>query len=214
MRCTHCSREVKPVIGLDIDGTLARYHEAVEQHADLYMGRKPAVGREPWDGEGNFEDYLGLTQAEYRAVKLAYRQGGNKRWIRPYAGAREFIEEMQDAGAEVWVATTRPYQRLDNIDPDTQEWLHRLGVEVDGLLYGDDKYIQLMSVVDKDRIIGIFDDLAVQIDNARAIGLPAFQVHRPHNRATSERREPGGSLSYAATWGRQRIDEWRMKHDS
>lgn len=211
MRCTNCNHEVLPVVGLDIDGTLAQYHLAVTMFASRYFDRPAPTF--PYDGREKFRDYLGLTQAEHREVKVAYYQGGNKRLLKPYLGAVDFVANLRALGVEVWMATTRPWNRLDNIDPDTQEWLRRNNVVIDGLLYGDDKYEKLMSIVGKDRLIGVIDDLSEQIDMARALGIPAWQVHREHNAHFSTRRTPGGSLSEALLWTECRIDEWKRNHE-
>jgi uncharacterized HAD superfamily protein len=212
MKCSHCSREVRPVVAVDIDGTLAKYHETVREFSQMYFDYR-LPHSEDYDGSVDFEVYLGLSQAEYRAMKLAFRQGGNKRFLPAYPRASSLVDEMRHAGAEIWVATTRPWDRLDNVDPDTREWLRRNEIVIDGLLYGEDKYHQLVEAVERERIVAVFDDLAKQIDVARDLGLPAFQVHRPHNSAISERRSPGGSLPGATSWGRQQIDEWRKNHD-
>lgn len=193
MLCSECSRPVKPVVAVDIDGTLGNYHQAFTDFAERYVGR---VLPYDYDGVGNFEDFLGLTQVEYRAAKLAYRQGGSKRWMEPYPYAAMFVNELRRAGAEVYIATTRPWQRLDNIDPDTQEWLRRNQMEVDGLLFGDDKYDQLVSIVEKERIIAVVDDLPEQFDHAVSLGLPAFQVERQHNSGVGCERHPRRTL-----WG-------------
>lgn len=212
MKCTECNKEIKPVIGVDIDGTLAQYHETVTMFSSRYFDRPHPD--ELYDGNGPFREYLGLTQAEHRAMKLAFRQGGNKRMMPPYPYVDDFFNDIRYLGAEVWVATTRPWQRLDNVDPDTQEWLRRCGIEIDGLLYGDDKYEQLILAVGIERIVGVFDDLPDQIDHARVLGLPAYQIWRPHNSFSSTRRVPGGNLSEAPRWVARRIDEWTSRYES
>lgn len=212
MKCTDCHRDVRPVFATDIDGTLAMYHEAVTVFSARYFDRPAPTF--PYDGGEPFRDFLGLTQSEHRQVKLAFRQGGNKRLLKLYPEARKLIPSLREAGAEVWSATTRPWQRLDNIDPDTQEWLRRNGIEIDGLLYGEDKYQQLIDAVGIERIVGVFDDLADQIDIAYELGIPAFQIHRTHNMADSTRRLPGGSITYAISWGWTKIDDWKSRHES
>jgi hypothetical protein len=210
MKCTDCHREIRPVIGCDIDGTLAEYHLAITKFSCRYYNLPAPTF--PYDGSEKFRDYLGLTETQHEAMKLAFRQGGNKRMLRPIAGAVEFAQKMYGA-AEFWVATTRPWQRLDNIDPDTQEWLRRNGIAIDGLLFGEDKYQQLIDAVGLDRIVGVFDDLAVQIDIAASLGLPTWQVYRPHNSSPSQRRSSGGaSFEAAADWGLLQIHEWRISH--
>lgn len=210
MRCSQCSQNVKPVVAVDIDGTLGDYHT---HFTDFCIGyHEISMPVMPYDGSGDFEDYLGLTRQQYREAKLAYRQGGQKRSMPEYGGAREFVASLRAAGVEVWIATTRPWQRLDNIDPDTREWLRRHDIGIDGLLYGDDKYEQLCEHLDADRVVGVIDDLLEQCELAINIGLPAVQVKREHNVATQF--FPRLTLDEAEGWFIAKANEWRQKNDS
>lgn len=181
MLCSGCSTVVRPVVALDLDGTLGDYHGHLTDFINLYWGQKLRVAFEPWHGEGEWEDYFGLTKEEYRQAKLAFRQGGWKRWMPIYPGVQDLVQTVR-ARADVWIATSRPWQRLDNIDPDTVEWLKRNHLAVDGLIYGADKYKQLTGVVDPDRIVAVVDDLFEQCEAAEAAGLYAIQRYNVHNR--------------------------------
>lgn len=207
MRCTQCSCPVRPVVVFDIDGTLAMYHDAVQEFSAQYYGTE--CGGMTYDGSVPFREFLGLTQAEHRAMKLAYRQGGNKRFVPAYLGASEAVAAVRAMGAEIWVATTRPFNRLDNVDPDTREWLRRNNIEIDGLLFGEDKYQQLIETVDQDRIVMVFEDLPDMIGIGKALGLPMFQVHRRHN---SSVRYPGGTLSQGVEFTATQIERWRVRN--
>jgi len=192
----------------DIDGVLAKYHESVTAFNALYHGTTAPFM--PYTGDQPFRDYLGLTKEQHRAMKLAYRQGGNKRFVPMYPGADDLINDMRMLDAEIWVATTRPFQRLDNIDPDTVEWLSRNGIRVDGILSGEDKYEQLVMTVDSSRIVACFEDLPEQMSIGLELGLPMFQVYRDHNQAT--RFMPGGNLRQAWVFARDAIAKWEDDH--
>lgn len=180
MRCTECSREVLPVVAVDIDGTLGDYHGHFVQFAGWYLGRSlPAT----YDGAGPFNEALKLDKASYRQVKLAYRQGGMKRSMPLYPNAAGFMKRLAGLPCEIWITTTRPYLRLDNIDPDTREWMRRHGIHADGMLYDEDKYQQLVNLVDPERIVAVIDDQKDQCDDADRLGLNAWQPERSHNRA-------------------------------
>lgn len=208
MKCSDCSKDVRPIVAVDIDGTLAMHHEDITRFCSRYYAKAPPTF--PYDGGESFADYLELTIDEYRALKLAYRQGGNKRFVKPYPGALDFMTSLHILGAEIWVATTRPYQRLDNIDPDTREWLRRNEIEIDGLLYGDDKYQQLIETVDAERIIAVFEDLDEQMVIGSKLLLPMFQVYRPHNETS---RWFGGDLGDAWLFARDRFTDWTIDHE-
>jgi hypothetical protein len=178
-----------PVIGLDIDGTLGNYHDHfVEFCNNVYYPHGPLSGLSPkWaSAKGEFEFALDLSKAEYRAAKLAYRMGGLKRCLPLFEGDKENgikgeIQHIRSQGIQVWVCTTRPWLSLTTVDPDTQYWLeHNVG-PVDGLIYGEDKYLDLIDIVGRRRILGVFDDLPENAERALALGLRAALRRAPHN---------------------------------
>jgi hypothetical protein len=107
-----------------------------------------------------------------------------KRTMPPYGDARWFLQRLREDGFEIWLTTTRPYLRLDNVDPDTREWLRRQDMTYDGLLYDEDKYRRLIDIVGLERIVLVIEDLADKYDRAEELGLPVVLINRPHNRAT------------------------------
>lgn len=174
-----------PVVALDIDGTLADYYGHFHWFAEMYLQRKLNL---EWSRQhrGEFSEALGLEKSVYRQIKLAYRQGGMKRSIEPINGAGNEVRTLRKAGIGVWICTTRPWNRLDNIDPDTSFWIeHNLG-RVDGVIYGEDKYLDLMDIVGKERILGVIDDLPENIDKAKSLGLNWAIARGPHNDWWSE----------------------------
>lgn len=173
MRCTDCNRVVKPVVAIDIDGTLGDYHG---HFIDFARGWLPQ-GRLP---NHSFEENCGLDLETWRKVKLAYRQGGMKRTMPTLGNPEEFTQRLRGLGLEIWVTTTRPFNRLDNIDPDTQEWLRRNGVYYDHMLYDPDKYEELAVIVGKDRVVAVLEDLPRQAAKARELFGPRAVLLR-HN---------------------------------
>lgn len=169
----------KPIVAIDIDGTLADYHGWFLRFAEGYLGRAmPLMDTNPGLP---LHEFMGLTKEEYRQVKLAYRQGGLKRSMPVFEGASYLTQSIEDAGAEVWICTTRPYLRLDNIDPDTREWLERHNIQYTALLFGDSKYEDLVESVGADRIVAVVEDLPEMVDRAKAQGLTVYTPERPYN---------------------------------
>lgn len=205
MRCSSCNGEVKPVVALDIDGTLGDHHGHFLEFAERYVGKRlgpmmlnpdhPGSVAYPYDEE--FSDWLGLPKDIYRETKLAYRQGGMKRLMPVHEGASELVANLRSFGAEVWLCTTRPYLRLDNIDPDTREWLRRHDIGYDGLIYGEDKYHRLADIVGPGRVVGVLDDLPEMIDEAEALGLCPIQKVNGHSGTAL--RKPGASTLWEAS---------------
>lgn len=170
----------KPIVGLDIDGTLGDYHSHFLRFAEQWYGRSMPLAAE---NKGlPLHKFMGTSKATYRACKLAYRQGGLKRSMPVYPGASQLTKDIRREGGEVWICTTRPYLRLDNIDPDTRHWLRRNGIQYDGVLYGEHKYRQLVKIAGRDRVLMIVDDLPEMFVQAVGQGLLAILRDQPYNR--------------------------------
>lgn len=214
MRCTNCSQEVKPVVAVDIDGTLGDYHSHFLTFAERYLDLLGTT----WDYDAHlfkfstwFTARYHTTVADYRQAKLAYRQGGMKRTMPIFDGARALCWSIRDAGAELWVTTTRPYLSLDNIVPDTVEWLRRHEIEYDGMLFDDDKYEQLAKRVDPERVVAVFDDTPELYDAADEL-FPgrAWLVEGFGNRRVTRRFKC--DLDSAADIATNAIHTWRSTH--
>ncbi len=169
MRCSNCSETVSPVVALDIDGTLGNYHEHFELFASAYL-YKAIEPEDTYDGSMKHSDWFckvfDTDITTFRSVKLAYRQGGMKRLMEPYVYARELVNGLKSAGAEVWLTTTRPWERYDRVDPDTREWLRRNGIVFDGLIYDENKMDVLADRVDPERVCFVLDDLTEELFKA------------------------------------------------
>lgn len=218
MLCSSCSAHIRPIVALDIDGTLGDYHTHLLNFLDGYFGKDTSTFREmfPYKGVGEFGPYCceayDIDMTQYRQGKLAFRQGGLKRTMPLFNRTYELVLDLRTVGAEVWLCTTRPYQRLDNVDPDTREWLSRHSIEYDGMLYDEDKYQQLAGLVDQGRVVGILDDLGEQYDLANA-AFPGRAVLRVNSYNAMVRRAiMVGDLQIAADLFMRRIVRWYDEH--
>jgi len=195
MRCTNCSAIVKPIVALDIDGTLGDYHGHFLDFAEAWLGRDL---RRDYQGKGGFRfwftQYNYASTEEFRAIKLAYRQGGQKRSMPVYDGAVNLYHTIIDHDAELWFTTTRPYLSLDTVIPDTVHWLARNGMtDYDGMLFDEDKYTQLAARVDSDRVVAVFDDLPDMCHAA------AFALYFGHDVPVLVRNPYNGGVMYPNT---------------
>lgn len=223
MRCSNCSRKINPIVAVDIDGTLADYHTHFlvfsGQYFDLPVGQEVA---HLYDGSGSFKEWwcsvFEMTERNWHDVKLAYRQGGMKRTMPIFDGARELCLAIRDAGADLWVTTTRPYLSLDNIVPDTVEWLSRHGIGYEGMLFDEDKYAQLANRIDSGRVVAVLDDLPEMYDAAETqLGLwpPAeysvpILVRGKYNQGVT--RAAVADLDFCKDIVLQRIARWKEDH--
>lgn len=204
MKCTKCSNQVRPVVAVDLDGTLGEYHNEFRIFAEKYWNRPMPMH---WQGQGDFETYLGMSKIEHRQAKLAYRQGGFKRFQPAYGGAGPFMRQLKNLGIEVWICTTRPWQRLDNIDPDTRFWLDRNNIPYEGVVFGDDKYNQLFNTVQLDRVLAVVEDLPEQFDLALKLGFAPIMKYQTHNE-TNERLPGFRSYSEIFEMIKGKNDQW------
>lgn len=180
-----CSTEDAPIVALDIDGTLGDYHSHFLWFAEQWTG-KAMPAADDINPALPLHRHMRLSKATYRACKLAYRQGGLKRFMPCDPGARDLTVALRRAGARVWICTTRPYLRLDNIDPDTRHWLRRNGIQYDNVLFGHLKYRDLVRSVGKERVVGVLDDLDSMCEQAQVLGLPVLMRDRPYNQHMQE----------------------------
>jgi hypothetical protein len=171
---------VKPVVALDIDGTIGDYHGHFLRFAAQWLGREMPDPRRNTDGVPLYQ-WMGVSKRTYRECKLAYRQGGMKRSMPVYDGVGDVVRMMRRRGAEVWICTTRPYLRLDNIDPDTRHWLRRNKIQHDGVLFGQHKYRDLVRCVGVERVLFVVDDLPELCLQAESLGLTALLRDQPYN---------------------------------
>jgi phosphoglycolate phosphatase-like HAD superfamily hydrolase len=173
MLCSKCSEIIRPVVAVDIDGTLGDYHGHFIDFAEKYVGRE--LHRNYIGGQSFrlwFQTANLIDKEQYRTIKLAYRQGGLKRSMPVFDGAQELLFTILSHDVELWLTTTRPYLSLDTVIPDTVWWLAQNGMsDYDGMLFDADKYAKLLDRVDESRIVAIIDDLPDMCEEAdRLVG--------------------------------------------
>lgn len=205
-----------PVVALDIDGTLADYHRHFLEFAEKWIGKRmPPPGR--INPGKRLSEWMEVEHSVYQECKLAFRQGGLKRWMPAYGGVQGLTWGIRDEGAEVWICTTRPYLRLDNIDPDTREWLARNRIHYDAVLFGEQKYAELRRQAG-DRVVAVFDDLPEQCDQAVQQGFDVWVRDQPYNRHYTPYDVPadvrGRVYSCSQMFGiaRRKIRLWKDSH--
>lgn len=178
MLCSSCSAVVRPVVAVDIDGTMSDYHDSFLKLVEQYTGQDRPNVVYAGGPEGSWGQWIqetwGLQRSEYEAIKRAYRMGSWKRWQPIDAFCWTFLTTIAEK-AEIWITTTRPFLNHDSIDPDTKFWLDQHMIPYDRILYDEDKYGVLRQQVDKRRVVAIVEDLPEQME--RAIEL--FGDHVP-----------------------------------
>jgi hypothetical protein len=169
----------RPVIGLDVDGTVGKYHEHFLQFASGYFGIE--ISLEPYDGSVPLAKWIGVSKERYRQCKMAFRKGGLKRCMPVFDGAENFAKTVRKTGAMLIICTTRPFNMLDNIDPDTREWLKRNRIQHDDILHGERKYRDLARRFGSNRVVMVLEDLPEMIIQALESNCNPVIINRPHN---------------------------------
>lgn len=216
MHCSRCSELVKPVVCIDIDGTLGDYHGHFLRFAGDWVGVRQDdnySGREPY--RDWFCKAFRTDLTTFRQIKLAYRQGGMKRTMPVYPYATELCEAVHNAGGELWLTTTRPYLSLDGIDRDTRAWLDRNWISYDRLLYDENKYDVVAERVDPERVVAVLDDEEEQCLHAvrvwDSINIPIQRGTRYNESARFQPRCE--TLESACNVIVNRITQWKGSHD-
>jgi hypothetical protein len=217
MKCSDCSEIIKPVVVVDIDGTLGKYHQHFLRFADAYLGDVVPIGAPAYTGQCGFKEWFmnvySCDETTWQTIKLAYRQGAQKRSMPAYPDAQWLINNLRWDDVEVWLATTRPYLRLDGVDPDTRAWLDREGVEYDGLLYDEDKYNIIAERIDPERVVAALDDLPEMYDTAAQLfGAEVPILAKQEFNADVVRPNEAESLGVALGMIQDKLEVWHGKH--
>ena len=125
-----------------------------------------------------------------------------------------FSDDTRRAGAELWLTTTRPYLRLDNVDPDTRFWLQENNIYYDALMYDENKYEVLGDRVDPARVVAVLDDEPDQVAEAAAVfgdDVPIWRLngYNDHGGWTGAMIE---SLNTACEVICDRVQQWKAAH--
>jgi phosphoglycolate phosphatase-like HAD superfamily hydrolase len=216
MLCDSCQGPVRPVVGVDIDGTMAMYHMAFFQFACNWLGLQPGAMDHlvQFDGSQDIATFMGLDKRTYREIKLAYRQGGMKRSMPAFPGAGEFANFLRANDVDIWINTTRPYLQVGNIDDDTREWLRRNGIAYDHVIYDDDKYRRLLEQAGKERIVCTVEDQLEDYHRGRELGIDVVFIRTRFNAGAVPAGDPYvvNSLAEATVAVQVRLANWRTRN--
>lgn len=209
----------KPIVALDIDGTLGDYHRNFIEFARRYFNDTESDWMRPNPGLPLWQ-HMGISRRDYRDAKLAYRQGGWKRWMPVYPGASRLTRDIRSRlGAEVWLCTTRPYLRLDNVDPDTREWLRRNQIEYDAVLWDPmhdedgTKYDELRRQAGH-RVAAIVDDLPEMILAANSVPWVAPILREQSYNGNFKYPRRAKDLEEVWRMVDEDVNSWKVRNDA
>ena len=201
---------MKPVVALDIDGTMFDYHGHFLRFAEGWYGREMPAPEEINPGMP-LHKFMRTSKATYRQCKLAYRSGGLERSMPVYPGAAELTRRIRKAGADIWICTTRPYLKMDSQAPNTMHLLRRNKIQYDHMLSGPHKYRDLIKQVGKDAVVTVLDDLPEMYQQAYDLGLAPLLRDQPYNRhIIADRVKDLQESTHARIVGK--IKNWKESH--
>lgn len=209
---------MRPVVALDIDGTLLEYHKHFLRFAAQYFGHDPDdPGYLDYDARMPMHKHLKVSKVSYRACKMAYRRGEMKRSLpalpAPLPQAGELTRQIRRWDCDIWLCTTRPYLSYDQIDDATRHNLRRNGVVYQGIIWGEHKYRELVRTVGGERVAAVLDDLPEMCQQAVSLKLPVGFALRPHNRLQySALGWPWPAMenhTETLAWLRVQVDKWK-----
>lgn len=212
MLCTNCSHLIRPVVAVDLDGTLGDYHGHFEDFAMDWLG----IGwvTNSYTGDIRYREWFcdayGVDETTFRLIKLAYRQGGMKRTMPAHREAGWVMRSLAKQ-AEVWVTTTRPWARYDRVDPDTVEWLRRNRISHDGLLFDEHKIDELYERIDPSRVVAVLDDEPRVLEDVVA-GVPIL-LRTQYNGQAEWDGTQASSLPGAKIIIDQLLHDWNEEHE-
>lgn len=202
---------MKPVVAIDLDGTLGDYHGHFLRFAQEWYGRPMPDPSEINPGLP-LHQFMRTSKSTYRQCKLAYRQGGLERSMPVYDGADALCRQIRAAGAELWICTTRPYLKYDSQSPNTTHWLRRNKIQFDHMLSGPNKYTDLVRQVGYSRVVAVLDDLPEMIWQADSHGFWTMIRDQPYNRHVNWHYR-AQNLHEAKRTILQELANWKRKND-
>ena len=113
---------IPPIIGLDLDNTIACYDDAIKYLADAHLGIPPNVAKTKM----GVRDYLrgqGKEEAWVDFQGLLY--GPGMEYARPYDGSIEVMQKLESLGCRLFIISHRSRYPYGKIKYDLHEFAYR-----------------------------------------------------------------------------------------
>lgn len=162
--------ESTKICGLDIDGVLNLYPDPWVDYLNKQLGE-------------NFQD---LNEAKeqvsytaYKDLKWAYRESGIKATLEVRPGAKEVLERLKSMEYDILILTSRPFAQHPCLFKQTVDWLALRELPYDGIIFGDDKYVKVLTQVPNLRFL--VDDHRYHAMQVARWGYNSFLVDNIYN---------------------------------
>jgi uncharacterized HAD superfamily protein len=86
-----------------------------------------------------------VSYKAYKDIKYNYRECGIKATLPVRPGAAKLTKSLKDIGYTILVITSRPFDEHKSLYKQTTDWLDAKSIVYDGLIFGKDKHIQVLT---------------------------------------------------------------------
>lgn len=162
--------EKEKVCGLDIDGVLNFYPDPWVEFLNERLN-------------ASFPDLKAVKASVpyqlYKDIKYEYRESGIKENLEVRPGAAELTSILKSLGYTIMILTARPFSKHKTLFKQTANWLTKNGIKYDGIIFGEDKYIQILQYVPNLRFM--VEDHRYYANLIGRWGYPVFLVDNIYN---------------------------------
>lgn len=163
-------KETEKICSLDIDGILNYYPE-------------------PWVNFLNSKlctNFSSLNEAKdtvpyqvYKNIKYEYRESGVKATLQIRPEAVELTRVLKASGFLILIITSRPFSEHKSLHKQTTDWLANNGIQYDGIVFGLDKYIEVLQKAPNLRFLA--DDHRYYCNLVSRWGYQTYLLDNPYN---------------------------------
>lgn len=158
------------VCAFDIDGVLNYYPKTWVDYLNRVLN-------------ANFKDLNEAKRAipykTYKDLKWAYRESGEKAHLEVRAGAKEVLDRLHNMGYQILILTSRPFKEHKTLFKQTVDWLNAAGLHYDGIIFGEEKYVEVLTQAPGLRFL--VDDHHYYCQSVSRWGYHTFLVNTTYN---------------------------------
>lgn len=122
-----------------------------------------------------------IPYSTYKTMKWQYRESGIKAKLEIRAGAKAVMDELQRRGYKILILTSRPFKKHKTLFKQTTSWLDQHQIPYDGIIFGDEKYVEVLTQVPHLRFL--VDDHHYYAQSVAQWGYDTFLLNTPYNQA-------------------------------
>jgi uncharacterized HAD superfamily protein len=169
-------KENELVAGIDIDGVLNYYPKPWVDFVNSQLGT---------EFKNLHEVKYNVPFQKYKDLKFEYRECGVKATLPVREGASEVLWQIKNLGYMILVLTSRPFSEHKTLYKQTTDWLESNNLPYDGIIFGEDKYLQILSKVPN--LNFMIEDHRYYSNLISRWGYRVFLVNNEYNRGSIER---------------------------